>query len=194
MTLKSNVTGLVKLLLPDLTAVVFGKQISNSPDLPYATFDFVSNTKLGRAMKSTEDSTANPSTAITEVTETQRQTNIDLTFYTKTKSALLEDQSAGVVIVDKEAYDFSEEFTDKLESSDSLLYMEENGFSILNYTDFQDVDQFLSDEWERRATLELQVSYVSSVTKDIPFIGNLDSNGDPASVTGTYVNPDGTEL
>ena len=187
-------TGLVKLLLPDLTNVVFGKQTSDSPALPYAKFDLISNTKIGRAMKSTETSTSNPTTAITEVTETQRITNVDLTVYTKTKSALMEDESNGVEIIDKEAFNFTTEFTDKLESSESLLFMEQNNFAILNYTDFEDIDDFLSDEWERRATIELQVSYISCVAKDIPFIGNLDSSGDPAAVVGTYLNPDGTEL
>lgn len=194
MSLKSNVTSLIKLLSPDLENVVFDKQISESPKLPYAAFSFISNTKLGRPSKKTEDSIISPATAVTEIIETQRVTNVGITFYTKTTSDLLEDEANGETIINREAHEFSEEFTDGLETTDALLLMANNNFSVLNYTDFLDVDSFLSDSWERRATIELQINHVTIATKEIPFISGLDSGGNPASITGNYTNPDGTGI
>ncbi len=195
MTLKANVKSLIELLSPELTNVVFGKQISDAPALPYASFDFISNTKLGRAARKSEDSVISPSTAVTEVVETQRQTNVDVTFFTKTASDILEDKAAGETVIEKEAQEFSNEFTDGLETTDALLLMANNNFSILNYTDFLDVDKFLSDSWERRATIELQINHVTVVTKEIPFIsGFSDTGGTPATITGNYQNPDGTDV
>ena len=195
MSLKSNVKSLIELLVPDMNEVVFGKQISDAPPLPYVSFDFISNTKLGRPARKSEDSVISPATAVTEVVETQRITNVDVTFFTKTISDLLEDESNGETIVNKEAQEFSNEFTDGLETTDALLLMADNGFSVLNYTDFLDVDKFLSDSWERRATIELQINHVTVVIKEIPFIsGFSDVGGTPATITGTYTNPDGTEL
>lgn len=181
MSLKSNVKGLIELLSPDLENVVFGKQISSSPKLPYASFSFISNTKLGRPSIRTETSTINPTTALTEIIETQRIANIGITFYSKTTSDLLEDITEGETVISKEAQEFSEEFTDSLEITDSLLFMANNKFSVLNYTDFLDVDSFLSDSWERRATIELQINHVTSISKEIPFISS--SGG---TITGIF--------
>ena len=73
--------------------------------------------------------------------------------------------------------------------------MIDNEFSILNFTnDFQEIDEFLSDVWERRATIEIQINFVGTSTSEIPFISGLDAGGDPATITGNYTNPDGSDL
>ena len=193
--MKAEIKGLIELLTPDVNEVIFGKQISESPPNPYAKFDFISGQRLGRPYKSSTTSDDNPTTAVTEYLQTQRILNVDITWYTKTKTDLLEDIENGKTVINKEAREFVDEFIGKLESSDALDYTRDNTFSILNYNEFEEVDEFLSDVWERRAMIELQINYVTLTSSDIPFIsGFSDLTETPAGITGNYENPDGSDL
>ena len=193
--MRAEIKGFIELLTPDVTEVVFGKQISQSPKNPYASFDIISNIKLGRAQKQSADSITNPTTRVTETVITQRQMNIQIKWYTKTESAIKEDLQKGITTVDMSAREFADQFTDKLESSSALDYMQDNNFSVLNYTDYSGIDEFLSDVWERRAMIEIQVGFATYSQEEIPFIsGFSDLAGTPATIPGNYVNNDGSDL
>jgi len=150
---------------------------------------------LGRPFKTTTFDGINKPNVVTEHLQTQRLLNVEIVYYTKTESDLLEDSSNGQTVINKTATDFAGDFVNGLEGSLVLDYMTDNEFSILNFTnDFQEVDEFLSDVWERRSTIEIQVNFVGTSTSDIPFISGLDANSDPATITGNYTNPDGSDL
>ncbi len=192
--MKAKIKGLINLLNSDLNEVVFGKQISESPKNPYASFRFISGPRLGRPFKSTTFDAAKPN-VITEHLQTQRLLNVEIVYYTKTASDLLEDIANGLTVVNKEARDLVNDFINGLEGSLIVDYMTDNEFSILNFNDdFREVDEFLSDVWERRATIELQTNFVGYSSSDIPFIGNENPVGVAATITGNYVNPDGSDL
>ncbi len=193
--MKAKIKGLIKLLNPDLTEIVFGKQIAESPPNPYASFRFISGPRLGRPFKSTTYDGVNKPNIVTEHLQTQRLLNVEIVYYTKTSSDLIEDTKNGIEVVNKEARDFVNDFVNGLEGSLVLDYMTDNEFSILNFSDdFREIDEFLSGVWERRATIEIQVNFVGYSASDIPFISGLDAGGDPATITGNYTNPDGSDL
>ncbi len=193
--MKAKIRGLIKLLNPDLNEVVFGKQVAESPPNPYASFRFISGPRLGRPFKSTTYDGVNKPNVVTEHLQTQRLLNVEIVYYTKTSSDLIEDTKNGIEVVNKEARDFVNDFVNGLEGSLVLDYMTDNEFSILNFSDdFREIDEFLSGVWERRATIEIQVNFVGYSASDIPFISGLDAGGDPATITGNYTNPDGSDL
>jgi len=193
--MKAKIKGLIDLLNPDLNEIVFGKQISESPPNPYASFRFISGPRLGRAFKSQTFDGVNKPNVVTEHLQTQRLLNVEIVYYTKTATDLLEDISNGVEVINKEARDFANDFINGLEGSLVLDYMTDNEFSILNFSDdFREVDEYLSDVWERRATIEIQTNFVGYSASDIPFIGNENPAGTPATITGNYINPDGSDL
>lgn len=193
--MKANIKGLIKLLNPDLNEIVFGKQISESPSNPYASFRFISGPRLGRPFKSTTYDAINKPNVVTEHLQTQRLLNVEIVYYTKTASDLLEDVEKGLTVVNKEARIFVDDFVNGLEGSLVLDYMTDNKFSILNFNDdFREIDDFLSDVWERRATIEIQTNFVGYSASDIPFISGENPAGTSASITGNFVNPDGSDL
>ena len=70
--MKANIKGLIDLLNPDLNEIVFGKQISESPPNPYASFRFISGPRLGRPFKSETYDGVNKPNVVTEHLQTQR--------------------------------------------------------------------------------------------------------------------------
>jgi hypothetical protein len=193
--MQAEIKGLIELLNTELVEVVYGNQIAQSPKNPYAKFEFISGTRLGRPYKSSTYDGVDKPNVVTEHLQTQRQMAVDITWYTKTRSDLLEDIANGVTVVNKEAREFADEFIGALESSNALDYTKDNLFSILGYNEFDEIDNFLSDVWERRAMVELQINYVTLTSSDIPFIsGYSDLAQTPATITGEYVNPDGSDL
>ena len=77
--MKAKIKGLIKLLNPDLTEIVFGKQVSESPKNPYASFRFISGPRLGRPFKTETFDGAKPN-VITEHLQTQRLLNVEIVY------------------------------------------------------------------------------------------------------------------
>jgi hypothetical protein len=172
--------GLVKLLLPDLNAVIQQNQDAHSPEKPYCAWRITSEIEIGLAAKGEKDA-PNPLDLIQYIERSKRAT-IEFNFYTETESRGAE----------KVARKFCNEFLNKLNLQSSSEYFRANNMALVDHNDFQNIDQHLGDNWERRAVCELVINYVDSVEEEITTIQYNPATD--AGIVGTFINHDGTEL
>lgn len=174
------INGLPKTLVPELTATIQQDQGAHSPELPYCAWRVISDVPIGLSARGQKEST-NPTEKVTEIIETVKQAVIEFNFYSDTS------QNGATI----EAMQLCNSFLNRLDFTTAMETLSAARIGLLSKSQNSNINKHLGDEWERRAMCELTINYVEIDEDDIPFIERLPAG---ATVQGTYVNVDGTEL
>jgi len=186
MLMSSDIHGLIKLLLPDLKQIILADQSAKRPAKPYAMFKMGTEIGIGMPIKTTEDSTDNPTEKITESVQQLKTANIEVNFYTDTEGNLKKKKAE----IKKIARQFCNEFLEKLYLTYAQDYMLANNFSLFDTKDFSDIGEYLGDKHERRALCELTLHYIGEQEADIPFFEKQDDT----EITGNYKDEAGNDI
>ncbi len=186
----AQITGLIELACPDLTAAIMADGEGKRPSKPYATFKIGSSIGQGHPIRVYQDSVDYPTEKVTETVQRVKTPKVEINFYSDTETQILKKQKANKEVVDRVARDFCENFLERLYLVAVQDYMTDAGFSLLETTDFSDVGVYLGDKHERRAICELTFNEVTEQAADIPFIGEQDDYG----ITGTYYDAAGSTI
>ena len=144
------VHGLIKKLVPTSFKVIKHNQPGKSPKLPYCTWQEISNPSNGRAQTSYVLS----GSTFTENIDINKTEAVQVDFYTATASQSKNKKLSGY----RSAYDLAEELIARLTTYSSQAYQSDNNIGVLNWTDLTPLTQFMGDNNELRATVELFIN------------------------------------
>ncbi len=145
----ATVQGFLKTLLPNLE-ISKHDQPGMAPDLPYCTWQEISNPANGREQIGYVDING----TYTETIDINKTESIQVEFYTKTASQNKNNPDAGY----KSAYQLAEEMTIKLNTFASQAYQNENNIGVMSWTDLTPLTKFMGDINELRATIEIFIN------------------------------------
>lgn len=145
----STVQGFLKVLLPNVTVAKHDFP-GKAPELPYCTWQEISNPSNGREQIGYVDVGG----TYTETIDLNKTETIQVDFYTKTSHQNKNKPITGY----KSAYQLAEETTIKLNTYDSQAYQSANNIGVMNWTDLAPLTQFLGDINELRATIEIMIN------------------------------------
>lgn len=141
------VQGFCKATLSDFKFIKHDQE-GGAPSLPYATWQEISNPSNGWPQRSY----STVGSDFIESIDTNKTEAIQVDFYTKTAQQ-------GQNIQDyKSAYEYAEEFIQRLLSYNSQKYQSENNIAVMSWTDLTLLTRFLGDINELRATIEIFIN------------------------------------
>lgn len=129
-------------------------QSIDRPERPYASWNIISQIRQGQR----EMAYTTSGTDLDEQTALPYVYNVEIQFYTTTDRA----ENNG-----KLARERANDFLLYLNSTAGAEEVIQYDFKILNHSDYSNVDEYLSTEFERRAVIELQVFGYETLTTPI---------------------------
>jgi len=141
------VQGFCRATLPDFQ---FAKhdQEGRSYKLPYATWQEISNPANGWPQRSY----STVGSDYVENVDTNKTEAVQIDFYTKTAQQGQNIQNY------KSAYDYAEEFIQRLFTYNSQKYQRDNNIAVMSWADLTLLTRFLGDINELRATIEIFIN------------------------------------
>jgi hypothetical protein len=133
------------------------KQNSNgkSPSYPYCAWRRVSSNGVGHPIVTQQDIVGSE-----ELIERVKVQNVQVEFYSETEEQAVEKNISPFFT----ASEYADIFLNRIHSYESRAYQKNKKISLLRWTDYSCIDNFLGDVYEERATVELSINYIQTQT------------------------------
>jgi hypothetical protein len=158
----------IKALIPEVADLkgtrVFPANIAAaSPEKPYIIYRVISQTETGQAQRTNVATVSD----LTETVTQRKEAQIEINFYSKPLDQdNLEDSRYWCNL-----------FLERIRLSSSEEKSVTEGFYVMSWNDYSNLDQYLGDKWESRASCELAISFNTSQDDSIQWIETIEVNG-----------------
>lgn len=139
----------IKVLSPRLK-IIEHDQPGKRPKYPYCAWQPISNPSNGRE----QITYSTISGTYTESVDINKTEAVQIDFYTATAAQNKNKKISGY----RSAYDYAEEMVARLNTFSSQAYQSTNNIGVMSWTDLTPLTQFMGDNNELRATIEIFIN------------------------------------